>query len=194
MQVYEFVSRTMPLLSLDTGESRAKMARLRRACGKELKDCPDIWEIIMDDLPEDMPTALNHDSYELNSRFLALTLFALHQSNSHGSSLGEAMRMVAPPGDEKTASLRKRFNQVVVSKDYAALSYHLRGLVKLLKAKDVGLDFALLAKDLYDWQFGGNSRQNVVLRWGLQYYKGKKLETYDKMIREGGTNDEKTIC
>ena len=97
--------------------------------------------------------------------YLALTLYAVHQQgndrpmNCPGNTLGRAVRQLAERNsagqDWTEASVLRRFNALATAEEITALSHHLRGMIRLLRAaKDGGipLDYPQLAADLYDLQ------------------------------------------
>jgi CRISPR system Cascade subunit CasB len=50
------------------------------------------------------------------------------------------------------------------------VSHHLRGLIQLLKAGNIPLDYPSLAEDLYQFQFP-EMKDSVRLQWGRQFYR-----------------------
>ena len=54
-----------------------------------------------------------------------------------------------------------------------ALTYYLRTFIQLLRSAEIGLDYALLAKDLflYQWQ---DQVSSVRLQWGQDFYRKNK--------------------
>ena len=47
---------------------------------------------------------------------------------------------------------------------------HLRGLIQLLRSKEIPLDYVDLAGDLYEFQMPGGAAR-VRLRWGQDFYR-----------------------
>ncbi len=124
--------------------------------------------------------------------YIALTLFAVHQQSEdpkehcvsrRGISLGRAAaQMVAADlaeeggaaAQEKTDKARervaRRFHQVVLAPDMMSMAYYLRGFIQLLRARDIALDYPMLARDLYQYQFQ-EQRASVRLNWGQDFYR-----------------------
>ena len=98
------------------------------------------------------------------------------------------MRILArKPEDE--SRVKRRFDQVLTADSPEELAHHLRGLVQLLKAADIPLDYASLAMDLYFMQVQ-RARDGVRLRWGRDYYAstftdGSDLNQVTKETTEG---------
>ena len=80
--------------------------------------------------------------------YTALTLFALHQQSKdiksecmhcEGTTLGAACGSLVADEDDRDR-VASRFNAMATSANLRELSNHLRGIVQLLRAKDIGLD------------------------------------------------------
>jgi CRISPR system Cascade subunit CasB len=169
--IYKFVLGKLSRLQNDSSSSaRASKAKLRRSAGKLPEKCPEIWEIVMFEMDE----SLIRDDNALKAIHLALALFANGENHTRDVPLGTAMRRLAPPGDDISASTKRRFDALITAKGYKEIANHLRGLVLLFKQANINLDFAKLAKDLYLFLASDNSRQKVVLSWGMDYYSSSK--------------------
>ncbi|MFE6447105.1 MULTISPECIES: type I-E CRISPR-associated protein Cse2/CasB [Nocardiopsis] len=141
----------------DLPEAVATLAKLRRGAGKPVEAVPELVGL-----------ALDHRFYERFSvsdprtedaeaaAHEALTLYALHQQSKRekgmhrrGRDLGGAVRRLMPSGDIDEP-LRRRFVQAGSAAHHATRLDRLRGIVQLLRAEDVPLDYGLLADQLYD--------------------------------------------
>jgi CRISPR system Cascade subunit CasB len=165
----------------------ADLARLRRGIGKEAGGQPDTWELILDELPADLQGTGDEPSYGERAVHTALTCFALHQQSKDiktncmsesGISLGTAMRQMVQRNPDREAAIKRRFTAAVTADSYDELVWHLRGLVQLLRAEDIRLDYPLLAKDLYHFQFP-ELRDRIRLNWGRHFYY-RPSETRDQ--------------
>jgi len=175
--------------------ARASLARLRRGIGHVPGEVPEIWGEYLLDLPEDLlghgvPSAAEWAIY------IALTTFALHQQGQDrksspmhrgsdeekksGISLGAAARKLMENEDDRER-IARRFYPVATATNMQALSYHLRGLVTLLRSKDIPLDYVRLASDLYYFQ-NQETVDRVRLRWG---------EDFCRPVYEKQENNEK---
>lgn len=160
--------------------TRALMAKLRRGVGKSPGSMPEIWETVFEDLPDGLMGYGKEPSRSEWAIHIALTLFALHQQGKNykevsqmmhksGESLGTAMQKLIK-SDEDRKRIKRRFDSVTTSQSVSEISYHLRNLVQMLRAENIALDYGLLAKDIYLFQFD-NARDNVRLQWGRDFYR-----------------------
>ncbi len=175
--------------------ARATLARLRRGIGKAPGSVPDIWEVTMRGLPEGLAGTTGKPTPGEWASHTALTLYALHQQgkdprkqcmSAEGASLGRSVRKLVGDGDDEKR-LSRRLSVVTTSDTVEELAHHLRGLIQLLKTKDVPLDYPDLTEDLYRFQFPG-ARDSVRLHWGRDFYhvsKEQQTETQATMTNEG---------
>lgn len=154
------------------------LALLRRAAGAVPGAVPDVWADTIGLVPLD---AVDVRSDEPSAAELAahhaMVLFALHrqgrseQAHVDGVPPGRAFARLARlrGGTEGEAEgVRRRFDAMVTATSAAESARHLRGLVQLLRAGGVGLDYGLLAEDLADlWSVRYQNRAR--LRWARQY-------------------------
>ncbi|WP_150244216.1 type I-E CRISPR-associated protein Cse2/CasB [Nocardiopsis quinghaiensis] len=142
----------------DLSEAVATLARLRRGAGKPIDAVPELVGLTLDHrfyerfgIDDDPRTGAAEAAVHG-----ALTLYALHQQSKRdrgmhkrGRDLGGAVRRLMPSGDIDEP-LRRRFVQVGSATDPATRLDRLRGIVKLLRAQDIPLDYGLLADQLYE--------------------------------------------
>lgn len=178
---YETEKRIRNISSLPDNAARSALAELRRGAGTQPGELPALWGAFLNDLPEEMFSRNGVASRSEWAIYIALTLFALHQQGKDvksdnvsktGKRLGTAVAGLIEDEDDR-ARVWRRFQSIATAGDIRELSYHLRGMIQLLKAKDIGLDYALLAKDLYDYQDAGRVNE-VRLKWGEDFYRQNK--------------------
>ena len=183
-----FVRRKITELSENKNGSavRAALARLRRGIGKAPGSMPELWEATLKDLPQELIGKGQDPSYGEWAVHTALTLFALHQQgkdlklqcmNKDGEFLGISLRKLVSD-DEEEKRIKRRFDAASTSSSMEEFSHHLRGLIQLLKAKSIPLDYPALAEDLY-WLQMPNARDSVRLRWGRDFYRPLKTDDAD---------------
>lgn len=157
-----------------------RLARLRRAINDEPGADPDVWQDTIGFLPEGLwgrseaPSSWEHASHT------ALTIFALHTQgrrtavHTKCTSLGTAVRRFAGVRSGDTANpdsaVIKRFQALAVSTPGAAMRYHLRSMVTLLRTEGTQLDYGLLAVDIHDLA-DPRFADRVRLRWGRDFYR-----------------------
>jgi CRISPR system Cascade subunit CasB len=206
-QVYQFVWKKIQMLinGQDMGEkklppsSRATLAKLRRGIGKAPGSIPDIWEITLGELPEEWHSVKGVPTYAENAVHAALTLYALHQQGKDrsmsvngkdddgkyiGDSFGAAVGKLIN-GDNENA-IKRRFDAAATAADFSEFAHHARGLIQLLKAAEIPLDYPRFAQDLFDYQLP-NGANGVRLRWGEDFYRA--LHRKDTSTENKGSAD-----
>ncbi|MET9229147.1 type I-E CRISPR-associated protein Cse2/CasB [Lentzea sp. NPDC003310] len=160
----------------------AALARLRRGAGKPAGSLHDILEHT---LSEEFvhSGAGDEPTFEENAAHIVLTLWAVHQQSQRtrmhqrGHGLGRAVRRLHPdePGPTLTPVVR-RFQTLGTADSLGELVHHTRGMVQLLRAKAIPLDYALLADELVWWQ-RPRGAAGVRLRWGREFYRAPKPDS-----------------
>jgi CRISPR system Cascade subunit CasB len=173
--------------------SRAMLAKLRRGIGKQPGDVPELFEILFSDMPEELYGQGDEPSYAIWAIYTALTLFALHQQGkdrpmssdgktgetSTGNSLGAAVGYLVLQDKEREIAIKRRFDAVVTANEFTELTHHARGLIQLLRAGDITIDYPRFAVDLYWYQFD-EIKNRIRLRWGKDYYRITQSISEDK--------------
>ncbi len=179
-KIYGYVYGKLEYLhsKANTGTGRAMLANIRRGVGKRPGELPELWGLIFNNLPEEL-FGTGAASYSEWAIYTALTLYALHQQgydsekecmHKENVSLGEAAaNLVKIEGDESEERIAKRLNLVVTATSPKDLAYYLRSVIQLLSANSIALDYALLAKQLYEINFEESS-QRVKINWGRKFY------------------------
>lgn len=161
-------------LQSKTSATRSSLAKLRRGIGARPGELPELWQLTLERLPEELLSKGSEPTRGEWAVHIALTLYALHQQGKDDKkmsienyTLGKALRAIA---DENTdEALKRRFITAATSDSMEEFSWHLRSLIQLLRAKDVPLDYPKLAEDIYWFQFP-ELRASLRLRWGQDYY------------------------
>ena len=148
--------------------------------GRAPGDMPELWGAFLADLPQPLESRTGVPSRGEWAVYLALTLYALHQQghslpadNMHrpGAAFGQAVRRLVKAGEQpQDSSILRRFNALATAANMRESAQHLRGIVQLLRAGDIPLDYVQLSADLYDLQFASGA-QRVRLRWGQDFYR-----------------------
>ncbi len=183
--IQQYVRRKIARIASDEKSAKATLARLRRGIGKEPGELPELWPIIFEDLPHELESDTGHATRAEWAVYSSLTLYALHQQghdtadesmNREGKFLGIALCELAGGDDDAKDRIKRRFDAMATAGDMPGTVYHLRGLVQLLKASDIPLDYVALAADLYSLQFE-ESAPAVKLKWGRDFYRIHKDTT-----------------
>lgn len=167
---------------IDSGAGKAMLAKLRRGAGKTPGEIPELWGIFLNGLPDEMLRRNGKPTESEWAIYIALTMFALHQQGSsesvhkNGISFGKAVSMLmSEPSDDERQRVLRRFGPAVTAKDMYELSHHMRCLIELMRNMGIKLDYVMLAKDIYDFQFN-EGKKKVQLRWGQDFYYNEKGE------------------
>ncbi len=156
---------------------KAALANLRRGVGHAPGEIPQLWGEFLQNLPEEMYGRGGQPSREEWAIYTALTLFALHQQghdperepmHKKRQTLGRAVAQLVSDENE-LERVRRRLNAAATANSMAALAHYLRGLVQLLRAQGIPLDYASLAGDICLYQQSAYTGQ-VRLRWGQDFY------------------------
>ena len=172
--IFAHVKRKIAELDADTSKARAARAKLRRAAGKPPGTTPEVWDITITGAPVELDSQGGNPSREETAVHTALTLYALHRQSKDASmstedvSFGAAVARLR--GDDNEEAIKRRFNAVATSVDFTELAYHARGIVSLLRSKEIKLDYPRFASDLYWFQFPEYA-DRVRLRWGRDFYR-----------------------
>lgn len=183
----EYVRAKVNRLSDGSSKSGAMLARLRRAVGKRPGSDPETWSEVFSGLPDGLAGRGADPSYGEWAVHSALTLYAVHVQCSDepahvpGVRFGDAVGQLSAGygGSENGNPYQKRMAEAARSADIEVLAWRLRSLIRLLGRAGIGLDYGMLASDLYWFQFESESiHQKVVLAWGRDYarsvYAAKK--------------------
>ncbi|GAA1215040.1 hypothetical protein GCM10009665_01050 [Kitasatospora nipponensis] len=150
----------------------AALARLRRGAGRDASAVPDLWGLLDVDPLYEQPDL--HQTRAENALYTAMTLWAVHQQSQgnpmhrRSQELGAAVRQLMRAGEIDGAIL-KRFVRTGTAPTLTLLSVRLRELVTLLRRDGIGLDYAVLADQLYWWQFPGRA-DGVRRAWGRSFH------------------------
>ena len=197
-EMQAFLHGKIATLDKDEPYSKALLAKLRRAVGKPRNQTPDVWEITLHGAPE--------NNLACDVIHTTLTLYALHRQgkdkdkdkdrtmNDGTTGFGTAISKLITPDKDNEKAIRRRFNAVATAQEFTELAYHARGLIQLLKADDIKMNYIAFAADLYFFQItssrdGTSPRDKVLLEWGKQFYRTNTNTTDDNK----GADENETI-
>ena len=180
--VEDFVRRKLDgLLRQGDGARRAALANLRRGAGRAPGEMPSLWGVIFDGMQENMAGTDAAPSRAEWAVYISLTLYALHQQsrdmsreamNADGIGMGNAVAHMVRDENDMDRVLR-RFNEMATSSNMEELEHHLRGLVNMLRAEGIPLDYPKLAGDLFAYQ-SPEWAPRVRLEWGRDFYRNAR--------------------
>ena len=193
-KIARFTSQKLMQLQNQRGEIsfRSTLAHLRRGVGCSPGEMPQLWGFFLDGMPEEWMG--NHTPSRAEwAIYTALTLFALHQQGKDpetawmsqpDATLGKSVASLIGSSEEESRVAR-RFHTLATSSSMEELSHHMRGMVQLLRSKNIPLDYPALAEDLF-WYQNAEYQAQVRLRWGQDFYRRTLPEQAEK-IKEDGT-------
>lgn len=189
-QIEDYMRRRLSDFASDpnAGRVRAQLAALRRGVGRKPGDMPDLWGLLFADMPEEMMSRTAEPTAAEWAAYTALTLYATHQQgteinrqNMHtgqdAGRLGKAVARLVKNADDRER-IARRFNAFATASDMTEAAHHLRGLIQLLRAEEIPLNYIRLAGDLYRFQ-NPEYAPDVRLSWGQDFYWRKPDETDD---------------
>lgn len=170
---------------LEPGNSlkKAWLAKLRHSLGKPLITAVEVFPFLYSEIPETLLGKNDELSNAEKAIILSLQLYACHQQSINESvlptdedkydNLGVSLRVLRQQQKKSKGNsdaLDARFHALITTEAFSELAYHLRHLLKLLKAgdKSIKVDYALLAQDLF--RFLSGFRHEVFLAWARAYY------------------------
>ena len=190
-QIEDYMRRRLSDFASDpnAGRVRAQLATLRRGVGRKPGDMPDLWGLLFADMPEEMMSRTAEPTAAEWVAYTALTLYATHQQgteinrqNMHtgqdAGRLGKAVARLVKNADDRER-IARRFNAFATASDMTEAAHHLRGLIQLLRAEEIPLNYIRLAGDLYRFQ-NSEYAPDVRLSWGQDFYWRKPDETDDE--------------
>lgn len=145
---------------------RAALAALRRGLGKRPGEAPQMFPVLIPLLPTGRLS-----SWDEACAYTIAALFAMHPVTWQGEAsgrwtrnLGASMRRLREATDSDGPERRL---VALLNSDDEDLGEHLRGVVALLRSKDVPVDWYQLAYDLLNWN---RASREVQRRWATSYW------------------------
>lgn len=158
----------------------AALARLRRGAGKPPGSVGDILEYTLADEFAGPDSGDAATAAEIAAH-ISMTLHAVHQQSQptpmhrRGYGLGHSVRRLrqelnyGEPGTPPDPVLR-RFLTLGTADHLDELVHHTRGMIQLLRAQRIPLDYGVLADQLVRWQRPGGAAP-IRLTWGRDFYR-----------------------
>lgn len=183
---------TKKIQCIQETEDYAALAKLRRGMGHQPGEVPELYGILLENMPEVFWNNQGEVTEEEWSCYVALTLFAWHQQGNDlikecvhteqkYESIGKTMKKLSyalnredkDPDAEKR--MQRRLQMLMTSKDMPELFYHLKSMVTLIRKEKIAINYSELAQDIYLFQFQ-DTRPQVSLKWAQDFYRINKEE------------------
>lgn len=184
--VGNYTNRKLKKIAAMTNDSAKKkmLAELRRGVGKQPGELPELWGMIFEDMPEELLGKYSEPSKAEWAVYISLTLYALHSQSSDTDmnvekiSVGAAAARIVDEKQDNMERIMNRMSRILNFNTIKDIERHLRSLTELMKNDGVGLDYEMLARDLFLLQSAEYSK-SVKLKWGRDFYgyinaKGKE--------------------
>lgn len=161
-------------------QARGVLAELRRRAGQPIEQDPlSLEKTLLVLSPALNENSLGHGDAASPSEaaaFHALTLFALHMQSStrpmHVRGVSFATACGRLYAQSESASLKPRFDALLLARSSRARLNHTRSMVTLLRGEQLGFDYAQFANDLRALDYD-DRRAGVLLRWGRNFAMGR---------------------
>lgn len=161
--------------------TRATLAQLRQAVDEAPGVNPDVWQIVLEVLPEQFIGSRDQPTKGEWAAHLALTLYGVHQQGntkpmhelgvSFGTAMGGLMR--------DRPSAKSRYDALLTASHFAGRRNYLRSLTGLLSTDGIPVDHGRLALDLFRLQ-SADHKNSVVRTWGRDFYRAFAYRSTEK--------------
>ncbi|GAB3695491.1 type I-E CRISPR-associated protein Cse2/CasB [Corynebacterium nasicanis] len=161
-------------------QARGELAELRRRAGQPIDRDPLSLEktllVLSPTLNENSLGRGDAPSPSEEAAFHALTLFALHMQSATRPMHVPKQSFAAACGRlyalSDSASLKPRFDALLLARSSRARLSHMRSMITLLRGSQLGFDYARFASDLRALD-SADKRSGVLLRWGRDFAMGR---------------------
>lgn len=193
-EVARFVAHRIGLIEHGSspGDAKAELANLRRGLGKQPGELPELWGSFLEDIPGGLVGKGKKPSAAENAIYTAMTLYALahqgadpaiHSANQKDITLGRAAGRYAGADETDRERMERRLKSILSSETVEDMGHGIRGIIQLIRDKDIRLDFPRLAADLYTYSFP-EGKEQVRLEWARDFYRREKTDTKDNQEKE----------
>ena len=155
------VSSMIERLNGESQKAKSEKAAWRHAFADPICGNIKAWGLLQRDMPKDLKREYGDASYEEKAVYMAVAAYAACGAKTDNMTLGSAAAVLGP-------GHRERFTRLENSPDIDTLWRNLKDILRLISSKNgKGIDYGLLACDLYDWQF---NRVTAARNWERNYY------------------------
>ena len=181
-QIEHFTKQKILSLIVQAKSNTGVLAELRRGIGKKPGELPQLWGYFLESMPENFYGDKEPSRAEW-AIYTVLTLYALHQQGKsletdvmyqEGQTFGKAVANLVHNENDKERVIR-RFNTIATATSIEETVHYLRGMIQLLRNENIGLDYSVLAGNIFLYQFPEFSSQ-VRLKWGQDFYSNLMKE------------------
>lgn len=192
--VYKDVTRRISQIEHGSSpaDAKAELAHLRRGLGKKPGELPELWGLFLEDLPKELQGHGKEASPGELAVYTAMTLYGLGQQGSdpgsksaslEGISFGRACGKVVGTDEKARVRMERKLKSVLASETVEDMATGIRGIINLMKDKDIRLDYPLLAADLYTCSYP-EGKEWIRLKWARDFYRPDKDKSNIKTEEE----------
>ncbi len=169
--------------SADRADAVATLARLRRTFPHGGEVAPESFELFERGFPAELAGRGDGPSPVELAAAASLALYAFHQQSRRSAPahqrgdkhhVGRAAGVLRTRADPQ--GVERRMQAMIRATSVLPLLEHLRGFISLLRAHDVPLDYARLARDLRA-AHSPTGLGGVRVRWSRDFYRPRSPET-----------------
>lgn len=167
-------------------KARADLAQLRRYASLDISNNPlalaQALFVMEGEFGEKLAGHGDEPSPSEHAAYIALTLFAIHMQSAsqevhlNGVSFAQACGNLYRKLEGSSGSIKPRIDAMLLAGSERARLVHIRSLITLMRAQDIGFDYGRLAVDLRTLA-NPKKRAGVQLRWGRDFARGSYSAT-----------------
>ncbi len=195
-QVTDQIIRAIEGKQKQDSRIKAILAALRNSVGKTLVEADQVWPFLFENMPKSFLGTKREETAEEKAIFMTLQIYAICKqgisenitlTDDRNKSIGASLKAGRNSDDSK--ALDRRFNAMLTSSTMDECVYHLRHIVKIVRAKSaMSVNFPKLANDLYWLQRG--KQKSICFQWAADYYSGYSGDKEDQDMKEEKNSDE----
>ncbi|WP_341827612.1 type I-E CRISPR-associated protein Cse2/CasB [Trueperella pyogenes] len=162
-------------------KARADLAQLRRYANLDISNNPlalaQALFVMEGEFSEKLAGHGDEPSPSEHAAYIALTLFAIHMQSASqevhvkGVSFAQACGKLYRKLEGSSDSIKPRIDAMLLAGSERARLVHIRSLITLMRAQEIGFDYGRLAVDLRALA-NPKKRAGVQLRWGRDFALG----------------------
>ncbi|MDY5152550.1 CRISPR system Cascade subunit CasB [Actinobaculum suis] len=167
-------------------KARADLAKLRRYASLDISNNPlalaQALFVMEGEFGEKLAGHGDKPSPSEHAAYIALTLFAIHMQSASQEvylddvSFAQACGNLYRKLEGSSGSIKPRIDAMLLAGSERARLVHIRSLITMMRAQDIGFDYGRLAVDLRTLA-NPKKRAGVQLRWGRDFVRGSYSAT-----------------
>ena len=160
----EYVKSVITIIGSDSPAGAKLRGAYRLASRQRVCSCSTAWASLMASIPEEL---MNKGTYGPGlyekSAYITFMIFADAREHTPGRSIGHAA------GQSGSSVCRTRLTRIEDSPDEEVLTANLRTMIKMLAKNGIGVDYGMLARDIFYILQNKDKRIETMQRWERDY-------------------------